>query len=80
MLLAEYNEVETMELFKEEGREEGLKEGLKKGRKEGREEGRMQGQFQMLANLAGKKVITIEQAADEAGMSVDEFLEKMKVA
>ena len=31
MLLTEYNEIETMELFKEEGREEGLQEGLTKG-------------------------------------------------
>ena len=64
MLLAEYNEVETMELFKEEGRLEGLEEG----------------QFRMLVNLAGKKVISLEQAAKEAGMTVEEFLEKMKVA
>ena len=30
MLLAEYNEVETMELFREEGREEGLIASIKK--------------------------------------------------
>ena len=28
MLLAEYNEVKTMELFREEGRQEGREEGL----------------------------------------------------
>ena len=33
MLLTEYNEAETMELFKEEGREEGRKEGRKEGEK-----------------------------------------------
>lgn len=63
MLLEEYNETEVMELFKEEGREEGREEG----------------EFNMLVNLAGKKMITIEQAAKEAGMSVDEFLQKMTV-
>ena len=68
MLLAEYNEVETMELFKEEGRQEGYQEG------------RQEGQFQMLTDLAGEKIITIEQAAAKAGMSVEEFLDKMKVA
>ena len=63
MLLEEYNETEVMELFKEEGREEGREEG----------------EFNMLVNLAGKKMITIEQAAKEAGMSMDEFLQKMTV-
>ena len=63
MLLEEYNETEVMELFKEEGREEGREEG----------------EFNMLVNLAGKKMITIEQAAKEAGISVDEFLQKMTV-
>ena len=29
MLLTEYNEAKTMEMFKEEGREEGREEGLK---------------------------------------------------
>ena len=80
MLLAEYNEVETMELFKEEGRQEGRQEGWNDGIKVGRQEGRQEGQFQMLADLAGEKIITIEQAAVKAGMSVEEFLNKMKVA
>ena len=35
MLLTEYNEAETMALFKEEGREEGLKEGIEKGVQKG---------------------------------------------
>ena len=72
MLLEEYNETEVMELFKEEGRIE--------GRIEGREEGREEGQIMTLVGLARKKYITIEQAAEEAGMSVEEFLEKMKFA
>ena len=37
MLLTEYNEVETMQLFKEDGKKEGLREGLSQGLKEGRE-------------------------------------------
>ena len=32
MCLTEYNEAETMQMFKEEGREEGRKEGIKEGR------------------------------------------------
>ena len=34
MCLTEYDEAETMNMFKEEGRQEGLKEGLKKGEAE----------------------------------------------
>ena len=36
MLLTEYNEIETMELFKEEGREEGRIEGREEGLEQGR--------------------------------------------
>ena len=43
MLLTEYNEAETMELFKEEGRMEGRAEGRAVGRLEGRAEGRLEG-------------------------------------
>ena len=43
MCLTEYNEVETMQLFKEEGRAEGRAEGRKEGREEGRVEGREEG-------------------------------------
>ena len=53
-----------MELFKEEGRIEGREEG----------------QIMTLVGLARKKYITIEQAAEEAGKSVEEFLGKMKPA
>ena len=45
-----------------------------------KEEGREEGQIMTLVGLARKKYITIEQAAEEAGMSVEEFLEKMKFA
>ena len=43
MLLTEYNEIETMELFKEEGREEGRAEGREEGREEGLQEGLSKG-------------------------------------
>ena len=44
MCITEYNEAETMQLFKEEGRVEGRKEGRVEGRKEGRVEGRKEGE------------------------------------
>ena len=40
MCLTEYDEAETMNMFKEEGRKEGLKEGLEQGIKEGEAERR----------------------------------------
>lgn len=38
MCLTEYNEAETMNLFREEGRQEGRQEGRREGRQEGRQE------------------------------------------
>ena len=35
MCITEYNEAETMQMFKEEGREEGWKDGQIEGRREG---------------------------------------------
>ncbi len=39
-----------------------------------------QGQHLPLVGLTKKKYITIDQAAKEAGMSIEELLEKMKLA
>ncbi len=41
MCLTEYNEAETMEMLKEEGRQEGRREGKQEGRQEGRQEARL---------------------------------------
>ena len=87
MCITEYDEVKTMNMFREEGREEGYIEGREDGYNSGREDGynsgradgREEGQLQSLISLAEKRYITIEQAAEEAGMSVEEFLEKMKL-
>lgn len=71
------------ELRKEErqlGISEGYDQGLSQGYDQGLSQGYDQGQFQTLSKLAEKKLITVEQAADEAGMSVEEFLEKMRVS
>ena len=76
MCITEYDEVKTMNMFREEGREEGYNEG----RADGYNSGRTDGQLQSLISLAEKRYITIEQAAEEAGMTVEEFLKKMKLA
>lgn len=71
MCLTEYNEAETMQMFKEEGIEEGLIKGREEGRKEGREEGRIT----ELAALVNDGVITEQEAAGRMNMSVEEFRE-----
>ena len=68
MLLTEYDEVEQMELFKEEGRKE--------GRSEGRKEGWTEGTIQTLVDLVKKGLISIKDAAAQAKMTEDAFTTK----
>ena len=68
MCLTEYNETETMEMFREEGREEGRKEGHEEGLKEGRQE--------------GEKSSTIEHirdVMDSFGVSLERAMESLKI-
>lgn len=62
MLLTEYDEMEQMELFREEGRKEGQKEGA----------------IQTLAELVKKGLLSINDAAAQAKMTEDAFIAKMK--
>ena len=75
MLLTEYDEVEQMELFKEDGR----KEGRLEGRLEGRIEGRAEGTIQTLVDLVKKGLLSIKDAAAQAKMTEDAFTTKMNV-
>ena len=59
-----------------EGRKEGRIEGRKEGRIEGRKEGRIEGKILTIWDLLQKNIITLTQAAAQAGMSEKEFLEK----
>ena len=61
MLLTEYNEAETMELFKEEGRREGRQEGA----------------FEMLVTLVKDGLLNIKEAAKRAGITEETFRQKM---
>jgi len=61
MLLTEYNEAATMELFREDGRKEGRKEGI----------------LETLIRMVKKKRLSVEEAADEADMTLDEFTDEM---
>ncbi len=58
MLLTEYNEAETMELFREEGRAEGRAEG----RVEGRAEGRVEERESNAQKIAEKLGMTLDEA------------------
>jgi hypothetical protein len=74
MLLTEYNEEETMQMFKEEGREEGILEGIQLGKQEGIAEGR----FQIIVDLVNDKVISLEEAASRANMTIEEFKKRIQ--
>ena len=69
MLLTEYDEVATMELFKEEGRAEGIAIGEARGEARGE----AKGAYGMLAKMVKKGRMTPAEAAEEANMTVAEF-------
>lgn len=68
IMFAHLDKQQQMTYVFEEGRTEGLEQGLE------------QGQLMTLVGLAQKKYITIQQAAEEAGMTEEEFLEKMRLS
>jgi len=62
MLLTEYDEAEQMELFKEDGRKEGRKEGI----------------LDTLISLVNKGLLSIKDAAEQAGMTESAFQQMMR--
>ncbi len=74
MLLTEYNEAETMRLFREEGRAEGRKEG----RAEGKEEGIEIGTMKTLLSLVRQGLLPVGVAAKQAHLSEDAFRRLME--
>ena len=73
MCLTEYDEVRTMNMFREEGRAEGRAEGMEKGRAEGRAEGRTEGVLATLISLVKEGLLSVQQAAARAKLSVGDF-------
>ncbi len=59
-----------LEEFNQEKYEEGIRE---EERQKGRIEGRQEGQKETLINLYRKHLLTLEQAAEEYGTTVEEF-------
>ena len=64
MCITEYNEAETMEMFREEGRREGRQEGRREGRQEGRREGIGIGE-QSKANEIAKSMIEAHEPGEK---------------
>ncbi len=66
----------------EEGRERGREEGRQEGRKEGRQEGiaagKKEGILITLSDLVRKQMLTVADAAKQAGMSEEAFLAQMR--
>ena len=63
---------------REEGRQEGRLEGREEGRLEGLEEGRQEGMLATLMTLVESGTITLQTAAEAAGMSETDFRKEME--
>lgn len=75
MCLTEYNEVETMEMF----RKEALTEGLETGRAEGQKQGRLKLKISLICKKL-KKHKTVEEIAEDLEESIDEVSKICKIA
>ena len=88
-MLLDYTWERREELIRAEEYEDGLAEGEKRGlalgeqrgialgEKRGLARGEQLGKFQMLAKLVRDGILSIQKAAEEAGMSTTEFENKM---
>ncbi len=76
MFLTEYDEARTNAEMRADGYEDGFEHGREEGREEGRVEGREEGAFSTLINLINKGRISLNEAAEEAGVTVEEFKSK----
>ena len=64
---------EVLEKSKSKWIKEGRREGKKEGRREGREEGRKEGVINTLLMLVKDGIISVEDAAKRANLSVSKF-------
>ena len=80
-LLEEFDEKKYAKTLREEGYEAGMesgrKEGYASGRTDGLSEGESKGSFSMLVELVNDGTITIQKAAEKAGMDEAAFKKKM---
>ena len=64
---------ELYDIFKEESKDKWIKEGRREGRREGIKEGRKEGVINTLLMLAKDGIISVEDAAKRANLSVGTF-------
>ena len=68
MIWTEYNEEEVYRLMRRDAKEEG------------REEGREEGTIKVLCELVEDGTLPLEKAAERAGLSPEEFLQKAEAS
>ena len=76
-MLLDYTWERREELIRAEEYEDGLAEGEKRGLNLGEQRGIALGELQMLIKLVRDGILSIQKAAEEAGMSTTEFENKM---
>ena len=69
MCITEYNETETMEMFKKEAREEGIKQGIQQGIQQGMEQGTVNGESRMGRLIS--KLLAVGRNEDAMRASTD---------
>ena len=76
-IVTEVKQSEEWEAVKMNILEIGLEKGREEGRQEGRQEGQAEGRLNTLAALVRDGLISIEEAAKRAEMTVEEFKEEI---
>ena len=76
-MLLDYTWERREELIRAEEYEDGLAEGEKRGLALGEKRGIALGELQMLIKLVRDGILSIQKAAEEAGMSATEFENKL---
>ena len=76
-MLLDYTWERREELIRAEEYEDGLAEGEKRGLALGEKRGIALGELQMLIKLVRDGILSIQKAAEEAGMSTTEFENKL---
>ena len=74
MCLFKFDKEKYENSLKNEAKEEGIKEGIKEGITEGKKEGKIEA----LIALVKKGILSLQQAAEQMGMSIEKFEKEAK--
>lgn len=77
MCITEYDEERTMREMKEDAFDDGYDEGYGEGYGEGYDEGYLKGKLIVLNKMIIEGQISVKAAAENMGMTVDEFKKKL---